>query len=168
SESVALVGSRIARQLGLSKEEVEQTYWAGLVHDIGKILIPKEILNKPTPLSPEEYALIQEHPLLGCTMLSKMERLEKIAPFVLSHHEYWNGKGYPYNLEGEEIPLISRILSVADAWDAMTSNRSYREALSEEVACGEILAGKGTQFDPRVVEAFFSVMKNVSKEEPLS
>ena len=138
----------------------QKTYWAGLVHDIGKILIPKEILNKPSSLSPEEYAVIQEHPALGYTMLTKAERLEGIAPFVLHHHERWDGRGYPNCLQGNDIPLISRILSVADAWDAMTSSRSYRQALSEDIARREILLGRETQFDPQVVDAFFSIQKN--------
>lgn len=158
SESVALLGGQVARALDLPERQVQQTYWAGLVHDIGKILIPKEILNKPTSLTPEEYALIQEHPALGYAMLTKAERLQEIAPFVLHHHERWDGKGYPQGLGKEEIPQISRILAVADTWDAMTSNRSYRRALPEDVARKEILRGKGTQFDPRMVDVFFSVL----------
>ena len=160
SESVAFLGGRIARALNLPEKDVQKTYWAGLVHDIGKILIPKEILNKPSSLSPEEYAVIQEHPALGYTMLTKAERLEGIAPFVLHHHERWDGRGYPNCLQGNDIPLISRILSVADAWDAMTSSRSYRQALSEDIARREILLGRETQFDPQVVDAFFSIQKN--------
>jgi len=163
SESVALLGGQIARALHLPEREVQQTYWAGLVHDIGKILIPKEILNKPSSLTPEEYALIQEHPALGYAMLSKAERLQEIAPFILHHHERWDGRGYPQGLSKEEIPQISRILAVADTWDAMTSNRSYRKALPEETARREILHGKGTQLDPHVVEAFFSVLGSPSE-----
>jgi len=158
SESVALLGGQVARALDLPERQVQQTYWAGLVHDIGKILIPKEILNKPTSLTPEEYALIQEHPALGYAMLTKAERLQEIAPFVLHHHERWDGKGYPQGLSKEQIPEISRILAVADTWDAMTSNRSYRRALPEDVARKEILRGKETQFDPRMVDVFFSVL----------
>jgi HD-GYP domain-containing protein (c-di-GMP phosphodiesterase class II) len=164
SESVALLGGQIARALDLPERQVQQTYWAGLVHDIGKILIPKEILNKPSSLTPEEYALIQEHPALGYAMLNKAERLQEIAPFVLHHHERWDGKGYPQGLGKEEIPEISRILAVADTWDAMTSNRSYRQALPEDVARKEILRGKGTQFDPRMVDLFFSVLGDFPKK----
>ncbi len=160
SESVAFLGAQIARTLDFSEKEIQKTYWAGLVHDIGKILIPKEILNKPSALSPEEYALIQEHPALGHAMLIKTERLEEIASFVLCHHERWDGKGYPQGLEKEAIPPIARILSVADAWDAMTSERSYRKALPRERAREEILRGRGSQFDPHVTEAFLSLLES--------
>ena len=160
SESVAFLGAQIARTLDFSEKEIQKTYWAGLVHDIGKILIPKEILNKPSALSSEEYTLIQEHPALGHAMLIKTERLEEIASFVLCHHERWDGKGYPQGLEKETIPPIARILSIADAWDAMTSERSYRKALPREKALEEISRGRGTQFDPQVAEAFLSLLES--------
>ncbi|HPQ38460.1 MAG TPA: HD-GYP domain-containing protein, partial [Synergistaceae bacterium] len=159
SESVALLGAQTAKALGLQEKEVQKTYWAGLVHDIGKILIPREILNKPGALSSEEYELIKQHPALGHSVLTKTQRLEEVAPFVLHHHERWDGAGYPEGLRREGIPHIARILAVADAWDAMTSNRAYRQALSRETARQEILLGKETQFDPQVVDAFLPLIE---------
>ncbi|MFW5991703.1 MAG: HD domain-containing phosphohydrolase [Halanaerobiaceae bacterium] len=157
SHNVAHLASKIAYEMKLAKEKVTQTYWAGMVHDIGKILVPLEILNKKGPLTDEEYDEIKIHPYWGFLTLSNSEELEPIARYVLHHHECWDGSGYPDGLKGEEIPLISSILAVADAWDAMTSDRSYRKALSKEKALQEIRQNKGHQFSPRVVDTFLKM-----------
>ena len=159
SENVARVASAVAREMELPKKIVKDTYWAGLVHDIGKLLIPIDVLNKKTKLTAEEYELIQEHPIYGKKALASSESLEHIAEYVLHHHENWDGSGYPKGLEANEIPLISQILGVADAWDAMLSKRAYRDPLSRDEAIKEIKTNKGTQFSPKVVEAFLEIIE---------
>ncbi len=160
SESVAILSFKLAQTLGLSSELVNKAYLAGLIHDIGKLLIPIEILNKPGKLTPEETELIQSHPTKGGKVLSHSEALKDIAKVVKHHHERWDGQGYPDGLMGYEIPLLSRVIAVADAYDAMTSDRSYRKGLSKEKALDELLQGKGVQFDPQIVEAFLSINQN--------
>jgi len=159
SENVANVASIIAKEMNLPKKIIKDTYWAGLVHDIGKLLIPVEILNKKTKLTDEEYELIQKHPVYGKKALTGSEALEHIAKYVLHHHERWDGKGYPDALKNNEIPLISQILSVADAWDAMLSKRAYRKPLKREEAIQEIRNNKTSQFSPRVVETFLEIIE---------
>ncbi|MGM0436963.1 MAG: HD domain-containing phosphohydrolase [Bacillota bacterium] len=154
SEKVANLSKMIAKQLNLSEKKMNDAYWAGMVHDIGKILIPDYILNKKSSLKDNEFEIIKKHSVWGYQTLSATEDLQNIARFVLFHHERWDGEGYPRGLKGEEIPLISRILAVADAWDAMTTDRAYRKALSKEEAIKELKDNKGKQFDPKIVDAF--------------
>ena len=154
SEKVANLAKSIAKELDLSEKKVNDAYWAGMVHDIGKILIPDYILNKKSSLKDNEFEIIKKHSVWGYQTLSATEDLQNIARFVLFHHERWDGKGYPRGLKGDKIPLISRILAVADAWDAMTTDRAYREALSEKEAIKELKNNKGEQFDPQIVDAF--------------
>ncbi|GAB6100676.1 hypothetical protein JCM16358_25550 [Halanaerocella petrolearia] len=158
SDNVAGYAKETAKEMNLSHEQVEQAYWAGMVHDIGKTLIPSEILNKQDRLTDEEYSLIKQHPIWAYYTLQNSKQLEEIASFVLYHHERWDGMGYPEGIKGEEIPLVSQILSVADAWDAMRSNRSYRSALPKEVAIEELKKNKGTQFSPQVIDAFLNII----------
>jgi len=160
SENVAELASEIAAEMGLSKEKVDDTFWAGMVHDIGKLLIPLEIINKNRKLTEEEYQLIKKHPILGSRAIKSSESLKHIAKYVKHHHERWDGKGYPDGLSKDEIPIVSQILQVADAWDAMMSRRSYRNELSEEKALEEIYKHKGTQFSPKVVEVFLKLRDN--------
>jgi putative nucleotidyltransferase with HDIG domain len=157
SESVAKLAVRIAKEMDLEKTQIDSVYWAGMVHDIGKLLVPLGILNKPDRLTEEEYAIIKNHPQWGYEALKKSKALKHIAKYVLYHHEKWDGSGYPEGFEGEEIPLLSQILGIADAWDAMTSNRAYRVALNKEKAIQEIKENKGVQFAPEVVEAFLQL-----------
>ncbi len=157
SENVARLSRRVAQAMGLTPEQVEQTYWAGFVHDVGKLLIPTEVLNKIEPLTPEERSIIQTHPSKGREVLSHSSELREIATVVEHHHERWDGRGYPAGLAGREIPLLSRILSVADAYDAMTSDRAYRKGISSEEARQELRRHEGTQFDPQVVAAFLAL-----------
>ncbi len=157
SENVANVSLLLAEELNLSEEEVLDAYWAGLVHDIGKLLVPVEILNKKGSLNDVEYELVKNHPVWGSKALSDSETLEHISEYVLYHHERWDGGGYPNGIERGEIPIISQIISVADAWDAMTSNRAYRDSLSKEEAFNEIEKNRGTQFSPQVVDVFIKI-----------
>ncbi len=159
SENVARISRRIAQAMGLTPEQVEQTYWAGFVHDVGKLLVPTEILNKTEPLTPEERVIIQTHPTKGREVLSQSSELREISVVVGHHHERWDGRGYPSGLVGREIPLLSRILAVADAYDAMTSDRAYRKGISSEEARQELRKHGGTQFDPQVVEAFLGLQE---------
>jgi PAS domain S-box-containing protein len=159
SENVARMARAVGRSFGLSEGTLSDTYWAGMVHDIGKILIGDEVLNKVDPLTDEEYRIIRQHPVWGYETLRASKPLEKIARYVRHHHERWDGRGYPDGLAGDEIPLISQILCVVDAYDAMTSKRSYRDALSFEAATAELKKHSGTQFSPEVVTHFLSLLK---------
>ncbi|PLX35317.1 MAG: hypothetical protein C0604_00210 [Clostridiales bacterium] len=159
SENVAIASQKIAIIMGLSNEDAKDAYWSGMVHDLGKLLVPIEILNKKGPLAESEYEIIKSHPAWGYEVLCQSESLSSIADYVLHHHERWDGKGYPDCLKGDEIPLISQILAVADAWDAMTSERPYRKAMSETEAMLEIQKNKGLQFSPPVVDAFMKTKK---------
>ncbi|MFW5988082.1 MAG: MEDS domain-containing protein [bacterium] len=160
SENVANLAVEIAEEMGLEQGKIDDIYWAGLVHDIGKILIPLEVLNKKGELSNSEYELIKEHPVLGSNALKSSSSLKHIAEYVLHHHERWDGKGYPDSLKKNEIPLPSQIISAADAWDAMNSKRTYREPLSYNHALAEIKDNRGIQFAPEVVDALLSVLEN--------
>lgn len=154
SELVAMFAMRIGETLGLDKTQLEDLYWAALMHDIGKIIIPISILNKTEKLTDSEFEIIKKHPQIGYEILSKNETLQDISKYVLSHHERWDGRGYPNKLIGEEIPLLSQIISVADCWHAMTSERPYQNKLSEEEAIKDLIKNKGTQFSPKIVDIF--------------
>lgn len=157
SENVANISMNIARQLQLDKKDIMKVYYSGLVHDLGKTLIPNSILNKPGRLDADEYDVVKQHSRWGYEALSKTKELVDISHVVLSHHEAYNGIGYPDGLVGEDIPILSRILTVADAYDAMTSDRPYRKAMSIEDAKEELLACSGSYFDPMIVNAFLSL-----------
>lgn len=159
SEKVAEYARLIAERMGLEGKELELLYLCGIVHDVGKIAVPENVLNKPGSLSPEEFKQIMLHPERGAAILSHISFLDKIVPVILSHHERYDGTGYPRGLKGEEIPLLARILSVADAFDAMTSDRSYRKALPLDKVIQELKNNAGTQFDPKVVEVFLKLLK---------
>lgn len=144
----------IAREMGLSEDEIGPLRWGALLHDSGKIGVADAILRKPGPLTPEEWQEMRQHPVLGYQMLSQVSFLRDALPIVLHHHEHYDGSGYPRGLAGEAIPLGARIFAVADAYEAMTTDRVYRKALSLEEVIAEIKRNAGTQFDPKVVEAF--------------
>jgi len=158
SEKVSMWSEIVARKLGLSREEQEKIKLAARLHDIGKISIPDGILNKPAPLTEEEYAEIKKHAALGAGILSNIESLKEVSKIIRHHHEWYNGEGYPDGLTGEEIPLGSRIISVADAYQAMTSDRPYRKAFSKEKAIAELERGAGSQFDPKIVRIFIGIL----------
>ncbi len=159
SERVAALSRDIANKLELDDRIVHTIYNAALLHDIGKIGIRDEVLLAPRQLTVNELEIIREHPTFGNTILMPLKFLGEIREFVRYHHERWDGSGYPDGRQKEQIPLASRIISVADAFDAMTSNRPYRKALSRETALVEIERSAGRQFDPQVVQAFLSVVR---------
>jgi diguanylate cyclase (GGDEF)-like protein len=153
STRVAELGAWIAAHLGLDVEQVELTRLAGSLHDLGKLAIPEEILRKPGPLTPPERLVLERHPQIGFRMLESLG-VDPVAEWVLHHHERWDGTGYPGRLRGDEIPLGARIIFVADAYDAMTSDRAYRGRLTPQAAVAELERCAGTQFDPHIVEVF--------------
>lgn len=169
SERVAAYALVMAERLDkFSNEELKSFNYACLLHDIGKIHIPDQILMKPTSLTKEEYEIIKTHPAVGAQAISKVEGFKNNLDVILYHHERWDGKGYPTGLKGEEIPYLARVAAVADAFDAMTSSRSYRGAMPVEEAYKRIILGSGTQFDPELVEVFKSVYPSwieISKRE---
>ena len=152
SERVADLAARIATRLGIDREQVELTRLAGSLHDLGKLAIPEEILRKPGPLSEAERLVLERHPQIGFRMLESLG-VDPVADWVLHHHERWDGSGYPDGVGGEEIPLGARIIFVADAYDAMTSDRVYRGRLTDDEAIAELDRCAGTQFDPDIVAA---------------
>jgi diguanylate cyclase (GGDEF)-like protein/putative nucleotidyltransferase with HDIG domain len=153
SERVSALAEKIAEQLELTAEEIELTRLAGSLHDLGKLAIPEEILRKPSGLTDAERIVLERHPQIGYRMLESLG-VDPIADWVLHHHERWDGAGYPDGLAGEEIPLGARIIFVADAFDAMTSNRLYRDPVPIRQALREVERCSGSQFDPQVVSAF--------------
>lgn len=154
SHRVSILCKDMGEALGLPEHEVKELKTVGLLHDIGKVAIEENILNKPGKLTDEEWQEIKRHPEIGYRILNTVDDMAEMAEYVLAHHERWDGKGYPKGLKGKEIPLQSRIIAIADSYDAMTSERSYRSALSEEVAIGELKLNAGTQFDPELIDVF--------------
>jgi putative nucleotidyltransferase with HDIG domain len=149
----------VADELGLDSRERRQAEFAALLHDIGKVKIPAAIINKAGPLDDEEWALMKTHTIVGEQLLERIGGLlGEVGRIVRSCHERWDGKGYPDELAGEEIPLAARIVCACDAWSAMTTDRSYRKARSDAEAAAELRACAGTHFDPRVVDALLAVL----------
>ena len=157
SQRVAELSRDLARKIGLPEEQCERVYLSGLLHDVGKIGVPEAVLTKPGRLSDAEFEAIKKHPAIGAQILENIKQLQDVIPGVLYHHERWDGRGYPYNLAGENIPLFGRIICVADSFDAMSSTRTYRPALPLEAALAEILRCAGTQFDPTLAHIFNSL-----------
>ena len=158
SKRVAEYARRLAARLGKSKEEQDEIYRAGLLHDVGKIRIPEDIINKPGKLTDDEFNTIKIHSITGYNILKGISEDSVIAAAAKHHHERYDGKGYPNGLKGEEIPETARILGVADSYDAMASNRSYRDALPQEVVRSEIEKGRGTQFDPKIADIMLKMI----------
>jgi HD-GYP domain-containing protein (c-di-GMP phosphodiesterase class II) len=158
SRRVAGYSRRLATELRLPAQTVEQIEHAALLHDIGKIGIPDAILFKNGPLDDEERLLICSHPAIGARLLADLPTMDAICPCVLHHHERYDGRGYPSGLRGEAIPIGARVIAVADAFDAMTTDRPYRRGLSANTALGELTGGAGIQFDPRCVTAFVGLV----------
>ena len=163
SERVALVGRRLAEQLALPAEECHDVYLTGLLHDIGKVGVPDDVLLSPDALTAAQFREIQRHPECGVRVLQRLKPLSHLLPGVLHHHEAIDGSGYPHQLAGEAIPLSARILAVADAWDAMTSDRPYRSGLPKPQAEELLRRGAGRQWDAQVVDAFFAVREDVER-----
>jgi diguanylate cyclase (GGDEF)-like protein len=158
------LAGRVAARMGLAAEHVELIRLAGMVNDVGKLALPDELLTKPGPLTAAERGILQRHPQIGFQLLESLGA-DPVATWVLHHHERWDGRGYPERLAGERIPLGARILFVADAYDAMTSDQSWRPRLSREEALAELERCAGTQFDPAVVAAFAAELGPAAEDE---
>lgn len=156
---------KMGREMRLSAKEMDELALFAVLHDIGKVGIKESVLQKPGALTAEEWEEIKKHPEIGWRIAQNTQELVVIAEYILCHHERWDGKGYPWGLKGEEIPLLCRILAVADAYDAMTNSRSYRKALSRKEAIAEIKRNAGTQFDPEVVDVFLNIITNYKSRE---
>jgi HD-GYP domain-containing protein (c-di-GMP phosphodiesterase class II) len=153
STNVGEHSAAIGRQLGRDEEEITLLRMAGILHDVGKVVVPDKILRKDGPLTEDEFEQIKPFPAAGAELVSRIEGMEPIIPWIRHSHERIDGNGYPDGLKGEAIPLGARILHVADAYDSMTSKRTYRSAMSLHQALSELRAGAGTQFDPDCVAA---------------
>ncbi|MFO0755521.1 MAG: HD-GYP domain-containing protein [Byssovorax sp.] len=164
SDRVASYATYLAQRIGLSPAEVEIVRQSALMHDIGKIGCVLN-LNKPGKLTSDEYEVFKKHPIYGRDILDPIKFLHPLIPGVHLHHERWDGRGYPLRMKGNEIPLIARIISVADTYDAMTSDRSYRRALPHDVAVTEIERCRGSQFDPDVASIFTAGIEGLRDEQ---
>ena len=160
SDRVAEYSVLIGKKLGLSEEDIRTLKIGGLFHDIGKIGVPDSILLKDTKLSDDEYSQIKNHPSIGAHILSTATIFTDILPIVKHHHEKYDGTGYPSKLKGDEIPFLARIAAVADTFDAMTSKRPYRDALSLDIVKQEFERCSGTQFDPQIAKIFLDILNN--------
>ncbi|HHX75419.1 MAG TPA: HD-GYP domain-containing protein [Firmicutes bacterium] len=156
AKRVSVICRTIAEAMELPEDMIAEMEVVGLIHDIGKVLVPDKILNKLSGLTVEERKVMSRHPEIGYKILYSFIETRKLARYVKYHHEHYDGKGYPAGLRGEEIPLQSRILTIADAFDAMTSERVYREALTKQQALQELRCKAGTQFDPYIVSIFLN------------
>jgi HD-GYP domain-containing protein (c-di-GMP phosphodiesterase class II) len=157
STRVTALAELVALRLGWGEERLKSLRIGGRLHDIGKLAVPDAVLAKEGRLDADELAQIQEHPKIGAKLILRMAALRDAIPYVLYHHERWDGTGYPSGKAGEEIPVEARVLAVADAFDAMTSDRPYRPALSHDEALAEVERCAGTQFDPEIARIFLEL-----------
>lgn len=160
SNNVSKLAIEFSKLLNLDDDKQYQIFWAALIHDMGKIVIPSEILNKPTKLTNEEFDEIKKHPIYAYEVLKDIDTMKDIAKYIRHHHERIDGRGYPDQLKGDEIPYESKIICICDAWDAMTSSRSYKRPLSKEEAKNEIMRNKGLQFDEELADKFLKFIVN--------
>lgn len=160
SDRVSAISVLIGKKVGLSEDDLKILQIGGLFHDIGKIGVPDTILRKEGKLTDEEFSEIKKHPSIGANILSTSTIFKDILPIVKYHHEKYDGSGYPENLKGEEIPYLARIASIADSFDAMTSKRTYRNALPLETVISEFRRCRGTQFDPELTDVFLDILEN--------
>ena len=158
---VARYAMACALAMHLEHDDVTRIRWAGLIHDIGKINVPRSILDKPTRLTPKEFQEVKKHASISRNIMEMVPTLKELTPIVASHHEYFDGSGYPLGLKGDQIPLSARILVICDAFDAMISNRPYRNPLSPEDACREIENFAGKQFDPEIAKEVLPLFRNL-------
>jgi putative nucleotidyltransferase with HDIG domain len=164
TERVASYAMALANRLDMPEEDLRRIMFAALLHDIGKMGVLDAIINKPGPLSEEEWVLMRAHPVVGAAIVEKMEFLKGTVEIVRHHHESWNGRGYPDGLEGEDIPFGARIVTVADSFDAMTTDRPYRRALSIDEAVRRLEECAGVQFDARLVKAFVAYVREKGED----
>jgi len=152
----------IVRELGLGEGEQHMVAVAALIHDVGKIGVPDAILRKPGRLTDQEFEAVKQHPMMGSVMVGAVPGLEDTLDAVLHHHERWDGGGYPFGLEGEKTPLAARLMAVADAFSAMTTDRPYRKGMDQQQALNILQDGSGTQWDPKCVSAFLAGIEKAS------
>ena len=158
ARSIAGLAVRVGRELDLPGWVLEDLHYGGIFHDVGKIAIPDEIINKPAPLTDEEFEVMKRHPEIGAEILAPVPAFAGVRAIVRNAHEHWDGGGYPNGVSGVQIPLGARIVLAVDAYDAMSSDRPYRGAMSHEGACRELEEYSGIQFDPEVAEALLAVL----------
>lgn len=156
---VAAYSEELAKKLGWSEEDVRNIHYVALLHDIGKIGVPDSVLNKPFKLTDVEFEMIKNHTLVGAEILKDIRMFPNVSVGAKYHHERYDGKGYPEGLKGEDIPIVARIIGIVDSYDAMTSNRVYRKRLQDEIVKEELIKGKGTQFDPNLVDLFMELLE---------
>jgi putative nucleotidyltransferase with HDIG domain len=161
STRVSRYALMIADKLGMTTKLKHELYLASMLHDIGKIGVPDDLLNRPGKLSEAEMERVRSHVQVGASMIEMLGEMHAIVPLIRHHHECWDGSGYPDGLKGEQIPLVSRIIAVADMYDAMTSDRPYRKRRDHQFAVQEILNASGVQIDPKVADAFLAVLKDI-------
>ena len=166
SKRVAELSSELAKRMGLPEERIQLIKRAALIHDIGKIGIQDNVLLKPRALNAVERKIIQSHPRIGSEIVDRVEFFNIFVPIIAFHHEWFNGEGYPMGLSGPQIPLGARIVAVCDAWDAMISERAYRDPLTKPEAVAELIRASGTQFDPEVVKEFLKMIKKKPRQKP--
>lgn len=159
SERVAKCSVAIAKCIGWDESRIKDLHYMALLHDIGKIGVPDEILNKPLPLADEEYAILKKHSVTGGEILKNIHTFSNLRVGALYHHERWDGKGYPEGIKAEDIPIEARIIAIADTYDAMTTNRAYRERLSDEAVLVELENAKGTQLDEQLTGIFLEMLR---------
>lgn len=165
SARVARLSLLTGRQLGMSAEELKELEMACFLHDVGKIHVPDVIINKPVPLNDQEFRVIRMHPEQGAEILRLAESLHKYIPVVLHHHEWYNGEGYPYGLQGEEIHIYAQIVAIADTYDAMTSSRPYRQGCTRDEAIEEIIRFRGSQFNPQLTDFFLVALNDYDEDQ---
>jgi HD-GYP domain-containing protein (c-di-GMP phosphodiesterase class II) len=159
------VALEVGHAIGLPDDKLDELSLLAMLHDIGKLAISDQILGKPGRLLPEEWEAMQSHLEIGYRIVESTPELAHIGEALLAHHEWWDGTGYPKRLRGEQIPLISRILAIVDAYDVMTHDRSYRTAVSRDEALNELQQCAGTQFDPQLVDAFIQLVSSKQDEK---
>jgi putative nucleotidyltransferase with HDIG domain len=159
SQRVMEIAVRLARFVGMNEEEVLYLKWGALLHDIGKMAVPDAILHKPGKLDEDEWKIMRQHPVVAYEMLSPIKFLQPALDIPYGHHEKYDGTGYPLGLAGDDIPLGARLFAVVDVWDALTSDRPYRPAWTEEAAIQHLQENAGTHFDPRAVRAFLTMLQ---------
>jgi HD-GYP domain-containing protein (c-di-GMP phosphodiesterase class II) len=157
---VRLLARRVCEKLVLSTTETFDIVMGSCLHDIGKIAMPDAILQKPAPLTPDERALMNTHPVLGWNILKEIDGFSEVAEMVRHHHERYDGNGYPDHLCGDQISIGARIVAVLDAYDAMTSGRCYQSALSKSRVLAELMSGKGRQFDPKIIDLIIPILRS--------
>jgi HD-GYP domain-containing protein (c-di-GMP phosphodiesterase class II) len=157
SQRVAILSRDLAAAIGLPEDFVRTAHLSGLVHDLGKIGVPEAVLCKSGRLDEAEFAAIRQHPQIGFRILRDIPQIRDLLPGVLCHHEAWDGSGYPAGLEGDEIPLLARIVAVCDSFDAMSSSRTYRRAMPRDEVFAEMIRCEGSQFDPSIIPVFIGM-----------